>query len=56
MAHLRSIGEQSWQEKFGMPTHEIGVAGPQGSVGMSYMMASAPAGGQTYTAQNLGIK
>jgi hypothetical protein len=42
---LRGIGDE-WH--VGDPPHPL--------VGTSYMMASAPAGGQTYTAQNLGIK
>jgi hypothetical protein len=47
-AHLRGIGDQ-W------PGQE-GPHGPMGVAGASYMMASAPAGGQTYTAEILGIK
>jgi hypothetical protein len=47
---VRGFGDQ-W------PEHGIlGAEGPHGPVGASYMMASAPAGGQTYTAQNLGMK
>ena len=42
---LRGIGDE-WH---------IGDA-PHPMIGSSYMMASAPAGGQTYSAQNLGIK
>jgi len=49
----RGIGhEDSWLEKLGV----AGPYGPQGPQGASYMMASAPAGGQTYTAANLGVK